>query len=69
MKECTRQPETRKIDISIPGETLFQIIQEPRTVNVKQLMRREDPFTIFEILYKPESVPKRELVRKFVSML
>ena len=31
-------------------------------------MRKEDPFTIFEILYKPVSVPKRELVRKFVSM-
>merc|ERR1719188_1953852 len=65
LKDCIRQPETRNIDITIPGETSFQIVQEPRTVNVKQLMRREDPFTIFEILYKPESVPKRKLVRKF----
>merc|ERR1719188_2793411 len=68
LKDCIRQPETGNIDITIPGETSFQIVQEPRTVNVKQLMRREDPFTIFEILYKPESVPKRELVRKFINL-
>jgi len=37
LKDCIRQPETRNIDITIPGETSFQIIQEPRTVNVKQL--------------------------------
>ena len=68
LKDCTRQPQTKIVDITIPGNTLFEIIQEARTVNVKELMRKEDPFTIFEILYKPVSVPKRELVRKFVSM-
>jgi len=65
LKDCTRQPQTKIVDITIPGNTLFEIIQEARTVNVKELMRKEDPFTIFEILYKPVSVPKRELVRKF----
>jgi len=65
LKDCTRQPQTKIVDVTIPGNTLFEIIQEARTVNVKELMRKEDPFTIFEILYKPVSVPKRELVRKF----
>ena len=68
LKDCIRQPETKITNITIPGNTLFELIQEARAVDVKELMRKEDPFTIFEILYKPVSVPKRELVRKFVSM-
>ena len=57
------------MDVTIPGKTSFEIVQEPRAVNIKELERKEDPFTIFEILYKPGSVPKRELVRKFVSIM
>ena len=69
LKDCWREEETATMDVTIPGKTSFEIVQEPRAVNIKELERKEDPFTIFEILYKPGSVPKRELVRKFVSIM
>merc|ERR1712227_258608 len=51
--------------MGIPGKTSIEIVQETRAVSIKELERKEDPFTIFEILYKPGSVPKRELVKNF----
>ena len=69
LKDCWREEETATMDLTIPGKTSYELVQEPRAVNIKELERKEDPFTIFEILYKPGSVPKRELVRKFVSIM
>ena len=63
-----REEETTTMDLTIPGKTSFEIVQETRAVSIKELERKEDPFTIFEILYKPGSVPKRELVKNFVSI-
>ena len=69
LKDCWREEETATMDVTIPGKTSYELVQEPRAVNIKELERKEDPFTIFEILYKPGSVPKREIVSKFVSII